>query len=330
MERVFCIPNTTLGCGNGLCETSGTSCTCTIPFEYDLTWLRFPNCVLDFYTRDCIFITVLVIAIVCFFWSALWYRASHPKRITRRFCAWATVLCALDGLFLCFQLTQVDPAYSTFVLFAIYAIEIGITHPMLYWGSEKSTLVLEQRYSRKDSVYSVLFAHGFWVMIVMLFMWALLLVNESDWTQWNYIHTVWDTLVAVYISIEACFCLGAANRLRATLGRTAVQPIIQTAVASDVLSVDTVFAVLLFVVAFSYWDQGPWNQMYILSSILYMQPILHSLLLLRFSYKDKLHRTPPRAAEGSVVTSNLESCDEEVGRGAVGNEGAGDVVIPAV
>ena len=70
-ELPFCTPNTTIGCGQGICDSNGAFCSCFPGYEHDYTQLMFPNCFMPYAAKAALFaflgIFSLFNAIVPFF-----------------------------------------------------------------------------------------------------------------------------------------------------------------------------------------------------------------------------------------------------------------------
>jgi hypothetical protein len=133
-DEIFCMPNTTTGCGNGVCNALGTSCACFEGYIFDYMQNQFPNCYLWQDMRTGILITFGVVSVGVIFASmlVLWLKKPRGIPLKLNFIALAT---GVIGSCYTIALWQEGRAgIVTNVFFALLVVTSGGVFPaVLLW-----------------------------------------------------------------------------------------------------------------------------------------------------------------------------------------------------
>jgi hypothetical protein len=202
ITETFCVPNTSIGCGNGICNLRGDFCQCNDGFVHDFTQMLFPNCFLAESTRLAMLISISILCGIIGAYGA--YLATRRRSFARWMCLIVLANSGVEILHLISLGLEGKPGIATMLFLALLDTIGGCIAPFcLLWAlcapAVDLTLQLEKKRLIELRIKGciVLFA----VIQVALFSPALAYQYAGNFRMFNTIFASVLAYVAVYAII---------------------------------------------------------------------------------------------------------------------------------
>jgi hypothetical protein len=210
--KSFCIENTTTGCGFGICDTGGITCTCDSGYIHDYTLLRFPNCYLTETIRTASLFTIFGLGALVVLWGL--YHVPYTSKLPRKLCM-TGILSALFEIcfFLSLYLEFKQGPASVFFFLASMTVTICIQCPLFLYTFLSPLLDMMRKRYILDELKKVWIALCIVHTSLSITLFALYIVYNNDDSTWNILLCSYELYLVVYGIFVVISVHFIANRL---------------------------------------------------------------------------------------------------------------------
>ena len=303
----LCIPNTTQGCGNGICLPDGSSCVCSAGYIHDFMWMRFANCYLTEPARAALLLFPFSCAVASIAWSL--YNLRGSTKMPRLMCYGALGLGISEaGMMLGIYLEQKIGNVSMFFFALLIICSTCYSIPLFIWVFVSPIVAMTKKPMIKERMKRMWMGMVIGVVSLSMMSWILMFIYQDNVRAWNLI------MASYFIELSFIGCVYFflsrhwSNRLLQEL--TVLQANVSTDLEeykqvliriSRVIFFVATSALSLIIIAAVYLSIGPWPYAHIVSIVSYNTANVMSVYAVIFAQRQ--HRRS-KATATSVMGSS--------------------------
>ena len=200
MERSFCVPNSTEGCGSGMCMDPGNTCQCFDGYVFDYTQMMFPNCYLTLVTKVALLSVLGGSALVSGIVAVFYVR--YTSKIARKLCLAAAIAGFAQALHVLSLALEGRPSIATMTFFIIMnTFGGGVCPVLLLWTFISPVLQFLSVAHAKENLIRTLRLVVVQLSVAQMISYPIalyFLVNKNDFRKYNIVIAVTLLYVTVY------------------------------------------------------------------------------------------------------------------------------------